>query len=154
MGSPAACFSRQPAHRGLRGHWSRSKHLQASADLSPRPKRLQQRELWCVMSALPCAVQHRFEFNFLHCEAPSASCCLRKCISVTSVWDTNLPDGAALKNLLRGAALATLATFLGCFLIFTVPDFLAAQLNRQMPYWFYESEVSQAMHAAACSPLS
>ncbi|CAL8466898.1 g6434 [Coccomyxa elongata] len=49
-------------------------------------------------------------------------------------------ENSALKNLLRGAALATLATFLGCFLIFTVPDFLAAQLNRQMPYWFYESE--------------
>ncbi|KAK9916355.1 hypothetical protein WJX75_001678 [Coccomyxa subellipsoidea] len=49
-------------------------------------------------------------------------------------------QNSALKNLLRGAALATLATFLGCFLIYTVPDFLAAQLNRQMPYWFYESE--------------
>ena len=49
---------------------------------------------------------------------------------------------AVLKNLLRGAALAMLATFLGCFVLFTFPDWVAAQLNRSLPYWFYEREVS------------
>ncbi len=49
---------------------------------------------------------------------------------------------AGLKNLLRGGFLAIGATFLGCFLIFTLPDWTAAQLNFQMPYWFYEREVS------------
>ena len=48
-----------------------------------------------------------------------------------------------LKNLLRGAALAMLATFLGCFVLFTFPDWVAAQLNRSLPYWFYEREVSR-----------
>ena len=43
---------------------------------------------------------------------------------------------------MRGALLATAATFLGCALFFTLPDFVAAQLNKAMPYWFYESEVS------------
>lgn len=33
------------------------------------------------------------------------------------------------------------ATFLGCFLVFTLPDWTTAQLNKQMPYWFYENEV-------------
>ena len=50
---------------------------------------------------------------------------------------------AVLKNLLRGAALAMLATFLGCFVVFTFPDWVAAQLNRSLPYWFYEREVSR-----------
>ena len=35
-----------------------------------------------------------------------------------------------------------LATFLGCFVLFTFPDWVAAQLNRSLPYWFYEREVS------------
>lgn len=105
------------------------------------------------MSASPCAVQYCFAGSLLHCKAPPAFLLLPEVCWLKPVWVTNLLDGAALKNLLRGAALATLATFLGCFLIFTVPDFLAAQLNRQMPYWFYESEVSQAMHDAAFSPL-
>jgi hypothetical protein len=48
---------------------------------------------------------------------------------------------AVLKNLLRGAALAMAATFLGCFVVYTLPDWVAAQLNRTMPYWFYEREV-------------
>ena len=33
------------------------------------------------------------------------------------------------------------ATFLGCALFFTLPDMVAVQLNKTMPYWFYESEV-------------
>lgn len=98
---------------------------------------------------MPCAV------HLLCGQSPPAFLSLPETCWLTPVWVTNLLDGAALKNLLRGAALATLATFLGCFLIFTVPDFLAAQLNRQMPYWFYESEVSQAVHKAwSILPLS
>ena len=46
-----------------------------------------------------------------------------------------------LKNILRGALLAVAATFLGCFLIYTLPDWVSAQINKQMPYWFYEREV-------------
>ena len=38
--------------------------------------------------------------------------------------------------------LAIAATFLGCFLIFTLPDWTAAQINKQLPYWVYENEVS------------
>ena len=48
---------------------------------------------------------------------------------------------AGLKNILRGALLAVAATFLGCFLIYTLPDWVSAQINKQMPYWFYEREV-------------
>lgn len=44
--------------------------------------------------------------------------------------------------MLRGAMLAVAATFLGCFLFFTLPDWTAAQINKQLPYWFYEREVS------------
>ena len=33
------------------------------------------------------------------------------------------------------------ATFLGCLLIYTLPDWVSAQINKQMPYWFYEREV-------------
>jgi len=46
--------------------------------------------------------------------------------------------------------LAVIATFLGCFLIYTVPDFVVAQFNRQMPYWFYESEVISYIPAFKC----
>lgn len=48
---------------------------------------------------------------------------------------------AGVKNILRGALLAVAATFLGCAVFFTLPDMVAAQLNKTMPYWFYESEV-------------
>ena len=48
---------------------------------------------------------------------------------------------AGIKNLLRGVLLAVAATFLGCFLIYTLPDWTAAQLNKQLPYAFYENEV-------------
>ncbi len=54
---------------------------------------------------------------------------------------------AGIKNLLRGAMLAVAATFLGCFLIFTLPDWTAAQLNKQLPYFFYENEVSSKVAA-------
>ncbi len=49
---------------------------------------------------------------------------------------------AGLKNILRGCLLAFLATFAGCFLFFTLPDLVASQLNKQLPYWFYANEVS------------
>ncbi|CAL5225652.1 g8510 [Coccomyxa viridis] len=49
-------------------------------------------------------------------------------------------NSSGIKNLLRGALLAVAATFLGCFLIFTLPDWTAAQLNKQLPYFFYENE--------------
>ncbi|KAA6422221.1 MAG: molecular chaperone [Trebouxia sp. A1-2] len=45
-----------------------------------------------------------------------------------------------LKNILRGCLLAFLATFAGCFLFFTLPDLIASQLNKQLPYWFYANE--------------
>ena len=58
---------------------------------------------------------------------------------------------AGVKNILRGALLAVAATFLGCALFFTLPDMAAAQLNKTMPYWFYESEVRcSALSGLAC----
>lgn len=49
---------------------------------------------------------------------------------------------AAFKNLWRGALLTVMATFLGPFLFFTVPDFLVNTITRSpMPLWFYQSEV-------------
>ena len=55
---------------------------------------------------------------------------------------------------MRGALLATAATFLGCALFFTLPDFVAAQLNKAMPYWFYESEVGHSeLHVLAQQEL-
>lgn len=46
-----------------------------------------------------------------------------------------------MKNIIRGAGLSIFVTFLGCFLAFTAPDLVAAQLGKTLPYWFYESEV-------------
>lgn len=49
---------------------------------------------------------------------------------------------AAFKNLWRGALLTVMATFLGPFLFFTVPDFLVTTITKgAMPLWFYQSEV-------------
>lgn len=49
---------------------------------------------------------------------------------------------AAFKNLWRGALLTVMATFLGPFLFFTVPDFLVTIITKgAMPLWFYQSEV-------------
>ncbi len=48
----------------------------------------------------------------------------------------------AFKNLARGALLTVMATFLGPFLFFTVPDFLVNTITKSpMPLWFYQSEV-------------
>jgi DNA polymerase delta subunit 1 len=45
------------------------------------------------------------------------------------------------KNLFRGALLTLMATFLGAFLFFTLPDFLKNTVTRSpMPTWFYQSE--------------
>ncbi len=82
-----------------------------------------------------------------------SQCCFRRegiCHCVRSVYTISrvryktkaLSARAGIKNLLRGALLAVAATFLGCFLIFTLPDWTAAQLNKQLPYFFYENEVS------------
>ena len=46
-----------------------------------------------------------------------------------------------LKNGLRGALLAFMATFAGVFLFFTFPDWLASTVGRVLPFWFYENEV-------------
>jgi hypothetical protein len=54
------------------------------------------------------------------------------------------------KNILRGAFLAFLATFIGCFLLYTAPDAIAAQLNRVMPYWFYEGQ-SMLLAIGSCT---
>lgn len=45
------------------------------------------------------------------------------------------------KNIMRGAFLAFLATFCGCICFYTLPDFVASQLGRVMPFWFYEGQV-------------
>ena len=44
------------------------------------------------------------------------------------------------KNIMRGAFLAFLATFIGCFALYTAPDAIAAAMNRVLPLWFYEGQ--------------
>ena len=44
------------------------------------------------------------------------------------------------KNIMRGCFLAILATFAGCFALYTAPDAIAAQLNKVLPLWFYEGQ--------------
>lgn len=44
------------------------------------------------------------------------------------------------KNILRGAFLAVLATFAGCMAFYTLPDALAAQFDRVLPFSFYEGQ--------------
>ena len=44
------------------------------------------------------------------------------------------------KNILRGAFLAFLGTFGGCFLLYTAPDAIASALGRVLPLWFYEGQ--------------
>lgn len=51
-------------------------------------------------------------------------------------------NAVGIKNIARGVGLAVFATFVGCALAFTVPDAIAAQFSKTLPYWFYESEVS------------
>lgn len=54
------------------------------------------------------------------------------------------------KNIMRGFFLAFLATFAGCFLFYTLPDAVAAQLGRVMPIWFYEGQ-SMLLVIGTCS---
>lgn len=44
------------------------------------------------------------------------------------------------KNIMRGAFLAFLATFGGCFAFYTAPDAIASALGRVLPLWFYEGQ--------------
>jgi DNA polymerase delta subunit 1 len=54
------------------------------------------------------------------------------------------------KNLWRGALLTVMATFLGPFLFFTVPDFLVTTITKgAMPLWFYQSETTLLCVGAA-----
>lgn len=50
------------------------------------------------------------------------------------------PLPAAGKNILRGFFLAFLATFGGCFMAYTLPDALASQFGKVLPFWFYEGQ--------------
>lgn len=52
-------------------------------------------------------------------------------------------DATGVRNLVRSGALALGATFLGCGLFFTFPDWLAEQLGRVLPLWWYEKEVRE-----------
>ncbi|KAK9810151.1 hypothetical protein WJX72_005684 [[Myrmecia] bisecta] len=66
------------------------------------------------------------------------------------VWKQNqiYPSGTpsavekkqGVKNIARAMLLAFLATFGGCALFYTIPDAIAAALNKTMPFWFYESQ--------------
>eukprot|EP00891_Asterochloris_glomerata_P002534 jgi/Astpho2/2534/Aster-04248 len=47
-----------------------------------------------------------------------------------------------LKNIVRGCLLAVMATFAGCFLLYTFPDAIASQLGKQLPYMFYERQLA------------
>ena len=60
---------------------------------------------------------------------------------------------AAFKNLARAALLTCMATFLGCFLLFTLPDAAATMLTgRPLPVWFYQKEVRRRPRAAPPPP--
>lgn len=89
----------------------------------------------------------------LSSKSVGGSCCCGSSFVSTALAQMWCVLSAALKNLLRGALLAIVATFVGCFLIYTLPDLVAAQLNRPMPYWFYESEVSSAASPAIHLPI-
>jgi hypothetical protein len=54
------------------------------------------------------------------------------------------------KNIMRGAFLAFLATFVGCFLFYTAPDAIAAAFNRVLPLWFYEGQ-SMLLAIGSCT---
>ena len=70
---------------------------------------------------------------------------------ISSATSSSLyPCHAGLKNILRGCLLAFLATFAGCFLFFTLPDLVASQLNKQLPYWFYANEVRLKSACSIC----
>jgi len=56
------------------------------------------------------------------------------------------------KNIFRGLFLAVLATFVGCSLLYTLPDALAANMNKVLPFWFYESQVSGEWLKCMLSP--
>ena len=71
----------------------------------------------------------------------SSSSCLDNVL-----WLTQLCCSAAgLKNIVRGCLLAVMATFAGCFLLYTFPDAVASQLGKQLPYMFYERQVSSLL---------
>ena len=57
-------------------------------------------------------------------------------------------SAAGLKNIVRGCLLAVMATFAGCFLLYTLPDAVASQLGKQLPYMFYERQVSSLLAPA------
>lgn len=42
------------------------------------------------------------------------------------------------KNIVRAVFLALLATFMGIFLTYTLPDLVSGALGRTMAEWFYE----------------
>lgn len=56
------------------------------------------------------------------------------------------------KNILRGAFLAFLGTFGGCFLFYTAPDAVASAIGRVLPLWFYEGQsILLAIGACICN---
>ena len=61
-------------------------------------------------------------------------------------------SAAGLKNIVRGCLLAVMATFAGCFLLYTFPDAVASQLGKELPYMFYERQVSGLL-AHTCNVL-
>ena len=63
------------------------------------------------------------------------------CVLQNEAMSKEATGRSGIKNILRGLVLALFATFIGCAVFYTVPDFLASQLNKSLPYWFYESEV-------------
>jgi len=60
------------------------------------------------------------------------------------IYPTGTPSAVekkqGVKNIARAMLLAFIATFAGCALFYTLPDAIAAALNKAMPFWFYESQ--------------
>lgn len=99
-----------------------------------------------VLAAQPLRMKRKKVCLSINLQMPEPDCTgLHESSSATS---TSLHACyAGLKNILRGCLLAFLATFAGCFLFFTLPDLIASQLNKQLPYWFYANEVRLNVHA-------
>ena len=55
---------------------------------------------------------------------------------------------AGIKNIFRAALLALIATFLGCALLYTIPDTIVQLAGSQLPYWFYDAQARLLLKAA------
>lgn len=58
------------------------------------------------------------------------------------------------RNVVRTFGMGLFSMFSGIFLFYTAPDLIATTLNKTMPYWFYESQVSTLDTPSFPAPFS